>query len=50
MTTAIGLRLWRISYEMERQRRNHADLGHIWTEAAYCVGLGLMRLLPRAWR
>lgn len=50
MTAALRRRLWILAYGLEDHRHHHADLGHLWTEAACCVGLGLMRLLPAGWK
>lgn len=50
MIADLRRRLWLMAYDLEDRRQRHADLGHVWAEAAYCIGLGLMRLLPAGWR
>lgn len=50
MTATLPRHLWLIGYDLEHRRRHHSDLGHVWAEAACCIGLGMMRLLPTEWR
>lgn len=44
-TTGLSIRLWRIAYQLEELRQDHAAAGHLWRQAGCCVALSLFRLI-----
>jgi len=43
----ISFSLWRINYELEEARQEHASLGHLWRQIGCCIALSLFRILGR---
>ncbi len=44
---AISFSFWRIKYELEEARQEHAALGHLWRQIGCCIALSLFRILGR---
>ena len=36
---------WRVNYNLEAARKEHADLGHLWKQVWYCIVLSVFRLI-----
>lgn len=41
----LSRRIWVAAYTRESSRQRHAELGHLWSEAACCLGLIVLRIL-----
>jgi len=38
---------WIANFRLEENRRDHADLGHLWRQISYCLALLVFRLVGR---
>ncbi len=43
----ISFSFWRINYELEKARQEHAALGHLWRQIGCCIALSLFRIIGR---
>ncbi len=41
---------WIANFRLEENRRDHADLGHLWRQISYCLALLVFRLVGRVVR
>lgn len=41
----IATSFWRVNYNLESNRQEHADLGHLWKQVWYCIVLSVFRLI-----
>jgi len=46
----ISFFLWRINYELEESRQEHASLGHLWRQIGCCIALSMFRIIGRVTR
>jgi len=46
----ISFSLWRINYELEEARQDHAARGHLWRQIGYCIVLLAFRLAGKVVR
>jgi len=46
----ISTSFWRSNYILEENRREHASLGHLWWQIAYCFALLAFRLAGKVVR
>lgn len=37
--------VWRSTYSLELARQDHADAGHLWSQAWCCIGLSFVRMI-----
>lgn len=47
---AISFSLWRINYELEEARQDHAARGHLWRQIGYCIVLLAFRIAGKVVR
>lgn len=45
IVTRVRMRLFVAAYSIEEARQRAADRGHLWTQAAACIALALLRKL-----
>ena len=46
----IAISFWRVNYNLESNRQEHASLGHLWRQIGYCVVLLAFRLAGKVAR
>ena len=44
----ISFFLWRLNYQLEESRQEHASLGHLWRQVGCCIALSIFRIIGRA--
>lgn len=47
MSNRYGTAVWRAAYRLEEARQASASKGQLLRQAAYCIGLALLRLWPK---
>jgi len=48
--THFSRSFWLVNYNLEENRREHASLGHLWWQIAYCFALLAFRLAGKVVR